>query len=387
MKKRSHLAALTGLRFVAALHVALFHEASGLVAGVPVVERLVGTGYIGVQLFFVLSGFILAYNYSSPRTARAIDLDSFWVARFARVYPVYFLSLLVALPILVTWAVTKVSTESTVGSAKVLVTVVANLGLLQSWVLPTMAEWNFPGWSLSCEAFFYLLFPLAATRISTLPFRRIVWTIGACWLIGLLIPIAYAVHNPASTPNTGGLLMAAVKYSPLLRLPEFLIGIAFGQLYLRREEAGEPHKSRSAFSSSSVALVILVILALPAWIPYPLMHNVLLAPLFGMLIFALASGEGALARMLSNAWVVILGQASYAFYLLHEPLATLLYKLPGAPIAQLGAWPRLFLYLAILTAFSIATLFGWEEPSRRAIRRWWAARGERTVIANQARVS
>src|ERR1700694_3045638 len=107
LQPRSHLAALSGLRFVAALHVALFHESSGLFTFAPIADRIVGTGFIGVQIFFVLSCFIRAYTYADTSAPLAIDGASFWVARFARVYPVYILSLLVALPMFGSWAIAK----------------------------------------------------------------------------------------------------------------------------------------------------------------------------------------------------------------------------------------------------------------------------------------
>jgi peptidoglycan/LPS O-acetylase OafA/YrhL len=365
------------------LHVALYHESARLFAFAPIADRVVGTGFIGVQLFFVLSGFILTYTYTDPNAKRAIDVASFSVARFARVYPVYILSLLVALPTFLLWAIPKASTERTVGIAKVLVTAAANLTLVQAWAPQTVAQWNTPGWSLSCEAFFYAVFPLAVLRMCRLSSRHIVWSAGLFWLLGLIAPILYSIYRPLSTPAQSDLLLAAVKYSPLIRLPEFLIGIACGQLYLRNEGRRNWAGRSNGLWAFVVTIVIVAVLAIPTWIPYPLLHNALLAPLFAVLIFMLASGQGILARCLGSAWVVLLGQSSYALYLLHEPLAALLYKYPSSPLRDVVGWPRLCLYLAIVIAVSVAVLRYWEEPSRRAIRRWWKTRETHKPLAGR----
>src|ERR1035437_477263 len=84
---------LTSLRFFAAIYVVLFHESAnpGHFVFFPLAARFVASGFTAVTLFFVLSGFILAYNYDRIRSRR-----EFWISRFARIYPVYFLSLLPA---------------------------------------------------------------------------------------------------------------------------------------------------------------------------------------------------------------------------------------------------------------------------------------------------
>jgi len=81
---------LTSLRFFAAIYVVLFHESAnpGHFVFFPLAARFVASGYTAVTLFFVLSGFILAYNYGRIRSRK-----EFWISRFARIYPVYFLSL------------------------------------------------------------------------------------------------------------------------------------------------------------------------------------------------------------------------------------------------------------------------------------------------------
>lgn len=95
--ERPQLAALTSLRFWAAFYVLAFHYA-GTFFNVPAKSGIVSLGYTGVTFFFMLSGFILAYNYSLTNFTDRSKLFDYFISRFARIYPVYVLSLLVSLP-------------------------------------------------------------------------------------------------------------------------------------------------------------------------------------------------------------------------------------------------------------------------------------------------
>jgi peptidoglycan/LPS O-acetylase OafA/YrhL len=360
------------------MHVVLFHEARGFF-GVPAVEHFVDAGYIGVQLFFVLSGFILAYTYTDGRTAH-VSTRSFFIARFARVYPVYALALVVALPQLVSWAIGKVSLEDGMGSAKVITTVLANLFLVQSWILPTVPQWNAPGWSLSVEASFYLVFPALIAWIVKLRDRRLLLTLLGVWLLSLLPPVLYEVHNPGSTPDSAGMRLAALKYLPLARLGEFVVGVGTGVLFRRYDARRVGGRHLATWS----AVLAVALLASPLGIPYPLRHNALFAPLFAMLILGLAQQDSWLAAALNVRPLVLLGQASYALYLLHEPIAWLLYKNEHGPLRSVGAPTRLTIYLLAVATLSVLVFKYWEEPMRRMIRRRGSSATSRAYRAGHA---
>ena len=134
---------------MAAFYVVLFHGLPWLRQKFVVpraLETFLGNGYLAVTLFFILSGFILAYTYDGQIDGKTNRLH-FWEARFARIYPVYFLSLMLAF-----WFERGLS----------LGTRLAVLGMVQAWdprAPQLTGAWNYPAWTLSVEAFFYLCFP------------------------------------------------------------------------------------------------------------------------------------------------------------------------------------------------------------------------------------
>lgn len=370
---RRQLHALTGLRFLAALHVVVLHVVRPALRGAPEwAANLAATGYVGVSLFFVLSGFILTYTYTDARGAFTAQPPRFWVARIARVYPVYLLGLLVSLPFFLHWVSHRVAVDGAlIGATKGGVVAGADLLLLQSWWSPIAAVWNFPSWSLSCEAVFYLLFPFAAVPLARLPRRRLALVAVGLYAALLVPPLLYLAVRPdgavPATVDSGALWLTVLKFQPLLRLPEFLLGIVVGRLYMTR---ASDRPRRAAALSTGAALVLLLVLTDSAHIPYPLLHNGLLAPLFALLIYGLADGSGALARALGSSWLVLLGEASYALYILHIPLGLWRDALAGELPALAGLQPlaaaTLFVAVAVLVA--VLVLRGFEEPARRAIR-------------------
>jgi peptidoglycan/LPS O-acetylase OafA/YrhL len=349
--RRRELPALTGVRFFAAWYVVLFHAMPGFARRYPL-PKLVATffsnGYLAVGLFFLLSGFILAYTYDGQLGGTSARLR-FWEARFARIYPVYLLSLVLS---------HYFATGLHFGTR------LAVLGMVQAWnpLNPNMAgAWNYPAWSLSAEAFFYLCFPFVFPWIARRSDRMLVW----------LIPMFALVCAVGHTPVMGlgdwknnAALFERFLPLPVLRIPEFLLGVVLGLGFLRekapRESASRPWRVYPAL----VATVIVLSLPLGDWV------SLVIVP-FSVLVYELARGGSWAARFLSTRFMVLLGGASYSVYLLRYPVTSwtrlLISGLP-APFARLGE----LLAPVLLVLFSILVFRYWEEPSRKALRRWFA---------------
>jgi peptidoglycan/LPS O-acetylase OafA/YrhL len=350
-RHRRTLPALTGVRFLAAFYVVLFH-------GLPWLEQkftlpralqtFLGNGYLAVNLFFILSGFILAYTYEGQIEGQTNRLH-FWEARFARIYPAYFLSLVLAF-----WFERGLS----------LGTRIAVLSMVQAWnprAPQLTGAWNYPAWTLSVEAFFYLCFPFLLPWMS----RRSVRTLF-CFMVFLVV-VCVVVHTPVqglgdldrSSPFTN------IVPLPVLRIPEFLLGMVIGLRLLRNEAGG-----RNIGSAPRVYLAVLsslVILSLPfgVWV------SIVVIP-FAILVYELAVGNSLLAKLLSTPLMILLGSASYAVYLLQFPVRSwtrAIFSRFPENLAHLGT-P---LTPLILVLFSILVFKFWEEPCRRTLRSWFAA--------------
>jgi peptidoglycan/LPS O-acetylase OafA/YrhL len=342
---RRALPALTGIRFLAAMYVVVFHFAPNFVTHHHVsgaIAIFLNNGYLSVTFFFLLSGFILAYTYEGQMEG-ASNRVRFWEARFARIYPVYLLSLVLSY-----WTGRDLSLQKAV----------AVLGMVQAWNpwdRQMSFAWNFPAWSLSAEAFFYVCFPFILPLMS----RRNTRTLH--WLVFVLLTVCVVV--PASS-------FSASCPLPILHLPEFLLGMALGLTFLR---SGSDVPSYRPLRTYAAVAGLLVTLSLPLgpWVSLVVVPSAILA-------YELASRESLLTRMLSTPAMVLLGGASYAVYLLQTPVRHWTHLLFSHTPAKLAGKDGPFTALA-LVGFSIFVFLCWEEPLRKVLRRWFAAGTERII--------
>ena len=377
------LDALTGLRFVAALHVVLFHFASpSLVSAPQVLRDWVGAGYAAVGVFFVLSGFVLAWNYLDVDGRMEAPPRAFWAARVARVYPVYVLAFILSAP--TTIAVSVGANGWKLATAKLTVCGLSALALLQAWVPRLALYWNPPGWSVAVEASFYGLFPWLARG---LPRLRPTWlpvALGGTWALGMAPPLLYLWllpdgPGPVDAASSGPWLMA-LKFNPLARLPEFLFGVLLGWCFVRERAAGARKGSGAVLAALGTALLVGAGAAGPR-LPYPLMHNALLAPASGLLVYGLARGGGALGWLLARPTLVRLGGASYALYLLQYPVSVAVFALADglSPWVELRTHGRLLALVLLLGVSASLWVHRFVETPlrarvREALKRWVGSR-------------
>jgi peptidoglycan/LPS O-acetylase OafA/YrhL len=382
----ARLDGLTGLRFFAAIYVVVFHYATPSLVNAPrAVLNVALSGYVAVDFFFILSGFILAYNYLTPSGELKGTKRQFWAARFARIYPAYALSFLLVLPLVARGMFAAEPFKMALyhfGRALALVTV-----MQQGW-LPWLSMWgNAPAWSLSVEAFFYLVFPLLAPLLGRLSLRACAPLLVGVWLLGLAAPTLRvvqdtrsvehatspgepawaprtAVERPwvASSPRSQALIKAdmSTMMTPIFRLPEFIAGVLLGRLLLGAT-AGQ--RQRAGRLVGPAMLAILGVLAVSDHIPKPLIRNGLLAPFFCLVIFGMSGGGSWIERVFSKRTFIPLGEASYSTYILQSPVAQLVGFEGGSILGFFG-------YLVLLVAASLLSFFKIETP----IRKWLMAR-------------
>lgn len=314
---RPRLGALTSLRFLAAVWVLLFHM--GVMGGLRWAPLwflgLTGRACLAVTFFYILSGFILVYTYGGKK----IDLKRFWRARLARLYPVYLLSLILSAPLLAIVAAHPDQVPGTAWYAHHLgLTVALVLTMQQSWVPLAAIAWNAVCWAVSVEVFFYLVFPWLLSRLSRWNLRQVATLAVLGWLAAVTLAGLYVRFSPDGLKITpwnmpdGYTWLHVLKFNPLVRLPEFIAGMACGLWFLKAGHSS--HRGTPLILTGG--LVLLGILALSSRIPYPLLHTGLAAPAFAAIIcgFALRpSWSGFLDTRLCR----LLGESSYSLFLLH----------------------------------------------------------------------
>jgi peptidoglycan/LPS O-acetylase OafA/YrhL len=356
------LEALTALRFFAAFHVVVFHmRIEGLLPPGPWwYENFAAVGYIGVNLFFVLSGFILVYTYAGT----GVSPRRFWQARFARIYPAYSLSLLLSAPFFF-FAVRHLEIPFLAWSKQHLVTAcVLTLGLLQSWFPQAALTWNAVCWSLSVEAFFYLVFPILLLWNREFTSRKLFWVVVLWSVVSLATAVLYIVVHPdgidkINSGETTLLWKNVLSFNPLVRLPEFLVGVFSGRLFLSA-------KTRPALAAPLVLFGIAVVLALVLLadrIPRPLISAGFLSPSFAAIIYGLALRPG-WAKFLKARALILLGDASYSLYLLHPTVISLV----ADHLSSLHWALRATLAFLAAVAASFASYYFVEEPFRKLLR-------------------
>jgi peptidoglycan/LPS O-acetylase OafA/YrhL len=357
------LTALTALRFFAAFYVVLFHafpwqqlQAGDTSTWAQVWARFCSHGFAAVGFFFALSGFILAYNYPASRPTAPRD---FYRARFARVYPVYLLALGLGLPFLL------VRTMRAGSWGQAALEVVMALTLLQAWVPSLWNAVNPPGWSLSVEAFFYLVFPNLSRRLASWTSSR---ARGAMVLVGLFAlavgpALIGTLASETGLPRTDESNLANfVRYWPLLALPEFAFGVVLG--HMRVQGLAGAVWSRRLFVP---ALLLLAVVLSSDVVPDMLLHNGVLLPLFAVVILRCADATGA-PRLLRLPALHALGEASYSLYLLHLLLwiaVKIVLERSGLDPTAPWVFPA---YALLACAASLASHRWLEEPARLRLR-------------------
>lgn len=353
--RKPPLPALTGIRTLLALNIVLFHFTPPYLGPLrPFVEH----GFVFVNVFFLISGFILSYNYFD-RGANLNKRD-FWMARFSRLYPVYLLVLLISIPMLELEWHARSSTEFWQG-------IVLTPLLLQGWSPSLATFWNTVAWTLSCEMAFYAAFPW----LIRLPWPRrpsgLILIILALWVIDLTPVVLYLKINPDHLTGpvdryTSSTLIRFLKYTPLPYASTFLSGIALSRLQVTTTIT---ERQRMAIAAAALTGLALFFYFLSERVSYLVLHGGLLLPLFAVLVYGL-SGHHAISSIFSWGPLLLIGESSYCLYLLHFNLFVLIhnYRLPERlHIAALDPW----ISYAILVGASILIYRFFENPVRRAI--------------------
>jgi peptidoglycan/LPS O-acetylase OafA/YrhL len=395
---RRPIPSLTGLRFFAAACVVLAHGLPELVkytAPPRLYSLVIGTSAEGMTLFFVLSGFVIYYNYSETIGSRA-GLWDFFIARVARLYPLFAVCL--AYDFLRSFGFDQFPTSHV--SA-----IPFYLTLTQTWfylpiggsslvyqfgLLPSV------GWSISTELFFYLAFPAICLLIGRLHTNRtrlvaaislsvvaiaILTILHLWWLSGKMDPWAVSVFGEIASTSQDSFYRWLVYFSPYTRIFEFGLGCLTAAIATRLPL---PTASENRKGAVAIAIILASVVALHLamfWnnggatmigqLIFRFHTNFAFAPMFAGFIFCCVRYDNAFVRFVSQKWIVLGGEISYSIYMLHL-LVFNAFRYEAATITSwnvaLGSYMQFFVAVAAIVGLSLLSWRFIEVPSRRAIR-------------------
>ena len=329
-------------RFVAALGVFIFH--------LKLIDTGISPAWNGsyglfVDMFFILSGFVISYSY--PSDARGVRAYSrFMIRRIARIYPLHLLSLLVFVVLI------GVGLERTARSTPL--DFLYNLLLLQAWGVTNHLSFNSPSWSISAEFFCYLIFPLLmlfARKLHPLALAAVV--------AGLYLVLAHG-HLPIWQERSQ-MYGANYDYGMLRALPSFLNGILLAILFRMSQPYRQKRVVFAGIAMFGISVLVLNVFAKPD----------LAILLFSCAILLTAVGESAFTEFPGARLLGRLGNTSYAIYMLHDAVLIAAFK----PLwTWLGLRPDQFGLFAlaccvVLTIVADRTYAYFENPARRLVNR------------------
>lgn len=396
---KPHIEALDGLRFLAAFFVAAAHYSAFLLTDPKqpniFAEIILSMAGLGMTLFFVLSGFVIHYNYREI-VSQPGGFKTFAIARFSRLYPLYIVLFAIE------FAVTARSSAGSCGyegyPAGLAFALPYYITLTQDWVFGVICKNNLiyqyghvaaVSWSISAEAFFYFVYAVIVPWLTSrkprtllagaaLAYACLFLFVWLCFVYSTFIDrAALAAFGPVATEQNGyqdSLLRWLYYFNPVVQMVHFFGGVTAAQYCLVRSK--EPIKSRTALTSwlvpISVTLVFGAHLYLYGVVAY---HNGFVGrnassfygPLVVVMIYLIARfHSGTLSRILSFSIIVKLGEASYSLYLLH---AFFHGAMPSYVHAfALNRWIVWAMYLIFLLCVSRASYVLFERPVRRMLR-------------------
>lgn len=357
--RASQLDALTGLRGIAAWLVVIYHIRLSLADLVPAaIMPALAKGYLAVDLFFLLSGFVIWYNYADRlRLGGMAAARLFLWRRFARIWPLHAAVLMAYVAFAMVLLLTGRDTAN-----YPLAELPLHLLLVQNWGFTALLTWNHPAWSISTEFAAYLLFPLVAIA---LPLGR--WR--SAGLIGLaagLVAALYLKFAAAGLPALGD----DIPRMGLWRcLTGFMLGNVLAALWLRWR----------AQRLTVPAAVLVGLTAAIAGAGFGLPEAVAAPAAFFAGLLALASARGLAVQLLASRPLRYLGEVSYSTYLAHF-LLWALWKIAFVDASLQLGWASLGGFLALVLCASIALYHLIERPAQR----WLNARAPRWIAGPAA---
>jgi peptidoglycan/LPS O-acetylase OafA/YrhL len=418
-QRREDVPALTGLRFIAAFSVLLGHGLSWVLESSDVPSGILywlsqASGF-GMTLFFVLSGFVIHYNYSSLVTEGGLrGIGAYLWARFARLYPLFllmmFIYVLVSRRNFELWTGHPEQFDSTLQALPYF------LLSIHSWVytvidgnslLSAIGGGSPPTWSISTEWFFYFAYLCIAWLILRSRAPLITFISALIWC-AVWIAISTSLYNrmpqinawaaahfgPVADINEhqqDSFVRWLLYFSPYLRIGEFVLGAIIAQLFVqlrtRAVGAWENLAGTAAFFAAAATVILITYLAYSQDVGVNIFRqmnmNFALAPSAALLVFCAARYRNVASWLLTSSPAIALGEASYSIYLIHSVVLVAAVRLTGS--AAHGIVYDVVKLLLLITAVLVISMMlyaYYEAPARKWLRQLWGKGRSSAVLAD-----
>lgn len=351
------LPALTSVRWFLALGVVLFHYQVDMQPAQDAIIGVLERARLGVDIFFVLSGFVLTHVYARQIAEGSYSHRRFLLARLARIYPAH----IAMLAVMVAVVLGALALGDRFGQTGYRAGGLLSAALMtHSWFPVTYSnEWNGPSWSLSAEWAAYLAFPVFA--FVGLKLRR------HPWMLILLAVTAFLALN-ALYMALYGKTHAENKVGVLRIIPTFLLGVGLYHL----GERLNPTRAQARWTAAGVVAGLLLLMqfqAPEAWVVWGGAAMVL-----ALALLSKTGGDGVMA----HPWLLAGGEASYALYLVHFPILIVWKNLNGVLSGAGSRYPLALWEAALLLVLTLAAAFVlhrfWERPARAWLQRRFLSR-------------
>lgn len=343
-----HLDALTGVRGIAAWAVVLYHMRESLVRLLsPDMIDVLASGYLAVDMFFVLSGFVLWYTYADRlRASRGREAGAFLWRRLARIWPLHAFVLALFVAFVAAQAARGADVSGNPPGELPL-----HLLMIQNWGFTSELTWNNPAWSISTEWAASLCFPLLVMVLRWDRLPRFLLPVAAIALVTLI----HGVFVLGRADTLGDEI-------PRLGLARCMLEFMLGNLACVMWRAWNEAPASAPVSAITCGCVLAggLLLGLPQTLVVP--------AVFMSGILALACDRGPVARLLSARPLIWLGEVSYSTYLVHV-LAFLVFKLAFVDDSRQLDWAGFAAFIAILLAVSSLLYRHVEKPAQRWLNR------------------
>ncbi|RHJ82993.1 acyltransferase [Parabacteroides sp. AM08-6] len=337
---------LTSLRFIFALMIfgAHCYEIDDLF-----MSHFFKEGFVGVSFFFVLSGFIIAYNYQKKFQEEKTTKRTFWIARIARIYPLHWLTLFIAAAL----GTYVVATDAFDWCKHFL----ASFTLTNAYIPEPSYFFSFdsPSWSLCSEQLFYFCFPFLIPM--TKNYKNLLYVLLVVAVL-MLIGMYYTPEN---------LIKGYWYVNPITRFPDFIVGMLLFQLYSRLKNKNITLRQGSIIEIASIVLFFAFYLY-AAEIPKVYRYSCYywLPVTFVLTSFALQ--KGIISKILSNRFLIIGGEISFSFYLIHLFIITTYLEWQKESSFQIASYISIPVLFCITVLLSLLSYYYFEKPMNKRVK-------------------